>query len=171
MICPLCWQDTDYNDLSKLDELKLTLSFGYIKNRFQTGLLRSAYLVLFRIFGYQYAKHDVVQVLRRRILDPSLATPDLRTLVGELRKNTINIDKDYFVIHGFMDGIPFFQVIIRLKGATESHQFVMMPVPHEKSDQFFHTAAKIACENPKMTFNNIPHQAIFTEAVPTNDRA
>lgn len=146
-----------------VEPLEITLNFGYIKNQFQTALLRAAYLVLFRIFEYEYAKHDIVQAIRRRIVDPSLDTPDLGTLIGELRNSTIPVDNDYFVIRGFMDDIPFFMVVIRLKRETETSQFVIMPVPHRKSDQFFTIAAKVAGENPIMLFKNIPPQAIFID--------
>lgn len=150
------------------DNSQLTLEFGYSKNRFQTALLRCAYLVLFRIFGYHYIRNHVVQLVRRRIVDPSLDIPDIRTLVGVVKRNSVIVDNDYYVIHRFMDGIPFFQVVIRLKCTTESYQFVMMPVPHMNDDQFFVIAAKIARENPTLTFKNVPPQAIFTDAEQIN---
>lgn len=151
-----------------IEDLHITLNFGYIPNQFQTGLLRAAYLVLFRIFDYHYARHEVVQAVRRRIVDPSLDTPDVRTLVGELRNSTIPIDNDYFVIRGAMDDVPFFMVVIRLKRATESRHFVMMPVPHLRSGEFFNVAAKVARETPRMNLKRIPPEAIFTEAERTN---
>ena len=151
------------------DELKLTLLPGYTEDRFQTALLRSAYLILFQVFGYHYVRNRAVQELRRRISDPSLRSPDLATLIGAVQESSIVVDNDYYIVHGFMDDVPFFQVVIRHKRGTESRYFVMMPVPHKKEDQFFRIAAKVASENATMTIKNIPHHAIFTDAVQEGD--
>ena len=145
----------------RFDELHLTLNFGYIKNRFLTGLLRCAYLALFKCFGYEYAKQDVVQAIRRRICNMDIERPRLGSLIGELRNGTIPYTDPYFIVPGNVNGIQFYIVVIRLKKETETFHFVYMPVSVERCDKFFEMMERCANDNNGVKLT-IPHELVFT---------
>lgn len=145
----------------RFDELHLRLNFGYIKPRFQTGLLRCAYLALFKCFGYEYARADVVQVLRRRICNMDIEQPRLGSLIGELRKETIPYTDPYFIVPGNVSGIQFYLVVIRLKKETETFHFVCMPVPVQQCGEFFEKMERHPIDNNGVKLT-IPHELVFT---------
>lgn len=145
----------------RFGELHLTLNYGYIKNRFQTGLLRCAYLALFKCFGYEYAKADIVQILRRRVCDMDLEQPRLGSLIGELRNGNIQYTDAYFIVPGNVNGVHFYMVAIRLKKETETFHFVYMPVPVERSDEFFDMMERCSKDNNGVKLT-IPHELVFT---------
>ena len=144
-----------------IDELNLTLPFGYIKNRFQTALLRCAYLAVFKCFGYEYAKHDVVQVIRQRICAPSLEYPRLGSLIGELRDGEIPYKDPYIIVPGNVNGVEFFLVIIQLRKETTTIHCVFMPVPVERSDEFYGIMEHCS-EDYKGKMLHIPYELAFT---------
>ena len=82
----------------KVSQVDFTLYFNYITNNFQTAVLRAAYLILFKCFGYEYVQHDIVQVIRRRIADPSLGHPRLASLIFEARNLTPPYDSQHDVV-------------------------------------------------------------------------
>ncbi|QDT33302.1 HNH endonuclease [Thalassoglobus polymorphus] len=137
--------DPRVNDLVKdefqaglVEKMKVTFSFGYAKNQFNRAALRAAYLVLFRCFGYQYVVHDVVQILRRRICDPTQEFPRLGSMIVEFRnKDNFPDHEPHLVSVGNVNDVQFFLVILRVKKATISHIGVFMPAPTAPTDLFF----------------------------------
>lgn len=123
------------SDLVK--EFNVSFFLGYAKNPFQTALLRAAYLVLFKKFGYAYAKHDIVQILRRRICDPSVESPRLGSFIMELRNAKLPEAEPYLLTHGNVDGVPFYFVILRVKKSTTTFFGVYMPHPQADPDKYF----------------------------------
>lgn len=148
-------------EAGRFGELNLTINYGYIKNRFQTGLLRCAYLSLYKCFGYEYACTEIVQVLRRRICDMNQETPRLGSLIGELRNGAVPYTDPYFIVPGNVNGVQFFMVAIRLKKQTESYHFVYMPAPSDRSDEFFEMMERCSRDNDGVTLT-IPHELVFT---------
>ncbi|QDS98684.1 HNH endonuclease [Adhaeretor mobilis] len=142
-------------------ELNLTLLYGYNKNNFQTGLLRCAYLAVFKCFGYEYANHEVVQVIRRRICDSTLEHPRLESLIGELRDGSLPYRDSYVIVPGNVNGVEFFLVILLLRKETVTNQFVYMPVPVARCDEFCDMMERSSKDNDgkKLT---IPHELVFT---------
>ncbi len=110
-----------------VSEFSFTMPYGYSPPRFHAGLLRSAYLILFRTFGYRYACQPIVQQLRLRIHDPNLTEPDLGAMIVELKDFDPSVDKSYFVLPYEIYERQFYFVIIRLKRKTTSHLGVYMP--------------------------------------------
>jgi len=145
----------------KVSEVNVTLHFGYAKNNFQTAVLRAAYLVIFKCFGYQYAKHDVVQVIRRRICDLSLQHPRLGSLILELRNCRPPYDEPHLVTRGNVNGVEFFLVIIRVRKATTTYLGAYLPVPGDRDEEFFHVMEQCAREHHGETLT-IPATRIFT---------
>ena len=58
--------------------LKLDLEFGYVPARSLASLLRSAYLLMFRLFGYRYVYDRSAAVIRKAISEPLVETDLLK---------------------------------------------------------------------------------------------
>lgn len=143
-----------------IDKLTLRLKLGYIKDRFQKALLRSAYLAVFKCFGYEYANREVVQVIRRRISDTSLNYPRLGSLIGEIRNGKFKCKKSYAIAPGNVNGIDFFLVILQLRKETTTSHFVFMPSLTDNSDEFYEAMERSSMDNNGKTFN-IPSEILF----------
>ena len=143
-----------------IGEMGLTLNYGYSKDGFQTALLRCAYLAIFKCYGYEYARHEVVQVIRRRISDPSLRRPRLGSLIGRTRGEIPRSDP-YFVVPGQADGVDFLLVIVRLLGKTKTYHFVFMPMPSERCNEFYDVMERVSADPGHRTFT-IPYELGFT---------
>lgn len=59
-------------------ELKLHLEWGYVPVRSAVALLRSAYLLMFRLFGYRYVWDRSAVVIRESISQPTKETDGLK---------------------------------------------------------------------------------------------
>ena len=59
-------------------ELKLDLELGYQPVRSRAALVRSAYLLMFRIFGYRYVFDRSAAVIRKSITEPLVETDTLK---------------------------------------------------------------------------------------------
>lgn len=137
----------------RVENVHLTVSAGYVSNRFNVGLLRAAYLTLFCHCGYGYVKHEIVQIVRRRIADPALTHPNLKTLVLELSDFQAPVDNPYFIVCGNVNDVPFYLVIIRARRAITSHYGVFMPCPSEFDDDFFPIMELCAAEHNGKSLN------------------
>ena len=58
--------------------IKLDLKLGYEPVRSLTALLRSAYLLMFRLFGYSYVFDKSAEVIRKSITEPLVETDALK---------------------------------------------------------------------------------------------
>jgi hypothetical protein len=143
-----------------VEKVKFTLYFDYNSNNFKTAVLRAAYLVLFKCFGYEYAKHEIVQTVRRRIAGRQLGHPDLATLILELRDFIPPHDDQHFVVPGNVNGVEFFLVIIRIRCETTTYLGAYMPVPVDRCDEFFDLMELAAKEHNGETLA-IPTAAMF----------
>ncbi|MFC1588193.1 HNH endonuclease [Planctomycetota bacterium] len=146
---------------SNVSTMNCTLFFDYIKNNFQTDVLRAAYLIIFKCFDYRYVHHEVVQAIRRRIADPSLEHPRLASLILEARNFKPPYDAQHHVVPGNVNGVEFFLVIIRVRRATTTYLGAYLPVPVDRSDEFFGLMELCAKEhNGEML--TIPTEAMFS---------
>lgn len=143
-----------------VSHLNVTLYFDYIENNFQTAVLRAAYLVLFKCFGYEYAHHGIVQAIRRRIVDRTLEHPRLASLIIEARNFTPPYDAQYYVVPGNVNGVEFFLVIIRVRRKATTYLGAYLPVPAERSDEFFDLMEQAAKEHNGETLT-FPTAAMF----------
>lgn len=145
----------------KVSKLRFTVLCGYARNNFQSAVMRAAYLVVFKCFGYEFAKNEVVQVIRRRITDRSLANPDLGSLVVELHDCTFPYDEPHVVVPGDVNGVAFFLVIIRVRKFTTSYVGAYLPVPQARSEEFFELMEQYSHEHDGDTLT-IPIEGVFT---------
>jgi hypothetical protein len=58
--------------------IKLDMSEGYVPLRSAVALIRSAYLLMFRSFGYRYVLNASAQPIREQVANPLVETPVLR---------------------------------------------------------------------------------------------
>ena len=117
-------------------QIDFTIFYKYATNNFNTAVLRSAYLVLFDRFGYDYVRHEIVQAIRRRICDLSIIQPDLSSLIIELKSDAIKLDGSHFIVRRRVSGIDCFLVIIRVRKATTTYLGAFMPNASHPIDQF-----------------------------------
>ncbi len=141
-------------------EVNGTVFFGYRKNNFDTAVLRAAYLVLFKCFGYEYARHEVVQVVRRRIADPTLDRPRLASLIIGVRNFRSTRDSQHYVVPGNINGVGFFLAIIRVRKSTTSYVGAYMPIPGDRCDEFFDVMEQWEREHDGQSMT-IPASAVF----------
>ena len=139
----------DEFNAGRVSEMNCSISFGYAKSNFQTAVLRAAYLVLFKCFGYEYVKHEIVQIIRLGIADASLEHPRLSSLVFVLDDFESPFDGAHNVLPVTIDDIPSFLVIIRAQKATETFLGAFMPAPIDGSDRFFDVLEKFTKEHDK----------------------
>lgn len=151
----------DDTKAGKVDELHLMVSFGYNKNRFQTSLLRCAYLALFNRFGYEYAKHDVTQVIRHRICDTSLEHPRLGSLIGKFRDGTLPFRNSYTIVERNVNGVQCYLVAIQLHKQTTTRHFVFLPALVARCEEFFGMMEWYSKENGDKKLS-IPHKFFLT---------
>ena len=152
------WQD--FHD-GKVAEFAVTVSFQYAINNFNTALLRAAYLVLFKCFGYEYTQHEIIQTLRRRICDPTLEQPSLAALMIQLQNGELPHDEPHLVVPGNVNGVEFFLVILRLQKETTTWRGVFMPIPGDRESEFFTLMEQCAREHNGERLT-LPKEAIFT---------
>jgi hypothetical protein len=143
-----------------VSELKCTMYFRYSKKNFERALLRAAYLVAFKCFGYDYAMHDIAQVIRRRIVDPSLSHPRLSSMIIEADKFAPPHDLQHYIIPGNVTGVDFILVVIRVRRATTKYLAVFLPVPGDRSSEFFQLMEVSEKQNNGKTFR-IPPERIY----------
>lgn len=121
---------------NRVPQIDFTISFGFSENNFNTAVLRSAYLVLFKCFGYEYVKHDIVQVVRRRIMDESLESPKLNTLI--LGINFVPPwDAQHYIFESRINDVPCFVVIIRIRNRMTKYLAACLPIPGDRCHEFF----------------------------------
>jgi hypothetical protein len=142
-------------------ELSFSFSYGYALNLLNTALLRAAYLVLFKCFGYEYARHEIIQSLRRRICDTSLDQPQLGPLMIQLQNGELPYDEPHLIAPGNVNGVEFFLVILRLKKETTTWRGVYMPIPGERDAEFFGLMEQCSREHNGERLT-LPRKAIFT---------
>ena len=136
-----------------VSEVEFAIPFGYSENNFQTAVLRASYLVAFWRFGYEYAKHEIVQGVRRRICDPSLEHPRLSTLIAKLGKLAPKFDLPHFMVPGDVNGVGFLFVVIRVKKATTTYFGVHLPAPGDRCEEFFDLMEQYSREHDGATIS------------------
>ncbi len=132
-------------------ELNFTIPYGYKMNNFRTALLRAAYLALFKCMAYGYVKHEVIQVIRRRILDTSLKHPRLESLIVQLQNFVMPNGYEYLITQGQIDSIKFFLVTICLRKQTTTCHGIFIPCPGIRSSEFYDIIEQYSHENKKFT--------------------
>ncbi len=144
----------------KFAELTVKWSYGYSQSSFQRSVLRVAYLALFRLFGYEYARRDVAQLLRQRISDQSMLLPNLGPMIIHVQNDLGKSNWNYIVIPGKINAVAFFLVIIRVQKITSSYVGVFMPVPDDGCREFFQQMDQFEQEWAKKPFT-IPSDAEY----------
>jgi len=129
-------------------ELHLKFRGQYVPNLFNVAMVRAGYLALFAEHGYEYVKRDIVQGLRRRIIEPSTSHPDLSTLIAGFSSFS-GPDVPYLIRYGMVGHVPFCLAIIRVRRVNTAHFGVFFPAPSEADKDFFQIMAQHKAENPK----------------------
>ena len=131
------------------ENAKFTLSFPWFKERHsRVALLRMAFLMMFRQFGYSYILLPCMERVRRQILNPKDKTiPDAYIMqIDELRAaNKVT------VITAPTDHRSF---MVILKFSTDGQTFckgVIMPAPDDNQSTIYETLAEEQSQKDKFT--------------------
>jgi hypothetical protein len=120
----------------EIDSITATFSLGFKLNNFNTAIMRSAYLILFKCFGYEYVRHEILQTIRHRIMDETIEGPNLRALILGITF-TPPWDAQHYIFEALVGGMRCFVVVIRLRHATTRYLGAFFPCPAEPCDDFF----------------------------------
>lgn len=155
----LTTSEADFHS-GNVDEFTFTILYNYARNNFKTSLLRSAYLVLFKRFGYEYAKHSIANEIRKRVMDLSLEQPNIDSLIVEARGFRPPFDDQQYVIPGSINDAEFCLVILRIRRATTKYMGVYLPLPCDDCGKFFKLMNSFAKEQNGLKMS-IPAEAIL----------
>lgn len=144
-----------------ITDIQVTIELGFNHLKFQAALLKSAYLILFKCYGYEYSRHDIVQQIRRFLNALFHHSRTIETLVIEIRNFIPPYDYQHFVIPGKIGGVEFFLVIIRLQRITTNYHGVFLPVPIVGCEKFFEKMDAIKNVDEALTCS-IPREIIFS---------
>ena len=133
------------------EEISLNLKFGYNERASLVGLIRIAYLMMFRKFGYAYILQDFANQIRQQIKKPFEESPMLESVRWRIEKLPINTS----VITIIKEPLEFrsFYVIIKLTENAKHLSGVILPGMNQQNINIYTTLKEL--EN-KETFKVIP---------------
>jgi hypothetical protein len=107
--------------------INLNVNLGYNENRSLVALVRSAYLLMFRTFGYRYVLDSSAKVVREQLQNPPQKMPVLSGIMWRITEpvppgNTLTI------MHT-PESIRSFLAILRLDDDTGHAAAVTLPAP------------------------------------------
>jgi hypothetical protein len=117
----------------QVETLDLNLSLGYVPGRAYLGLLRIAYLTMFKRLGYRYILSPAAGVIRRLISEFKRPAPELGRIVAELTRISPVPTKPVLCVP-----VPSANVVIvMMKFVTnrERHYATLMPFPHIEAER------------------------------------
>lgn len=129
-----------------IDEINLTLNFGYVPIRSTVALIRSAYLLMFRTFGYRYVFDKSTEVLRNQIASPLEETNLVRAVTWEL--NSEVPEQTCLAVTRWSDNTHSFLALLKLDVNSNRMAGVVIPPPNVDGEAFYQRFA--ALENKSM---------------------
>ena len=120
-------------------ELKLHLNLGYVPAFSVAALVRSAYLLMFRLFGYRYVQSRSAAVIRKAIVDPLVEIDVLKAVSWrvDFRPPTENGVSIVTMPREFRS----FMVFLTLDRSQNHVSAIALPPP-TAGLEFFHTLAQ-----------------------------
>ena len=122
-----------------VEEMHLSVNSGYIPLRTAVALIRSAYLLMFRTFGYRYVFDCSADVVRDQVADPTRET-DVLTGVA-YRVNAGLPSETALAIATAPNGQSCFLAVLELDHDSAHMAVVTLPPPGVDGADFFHTLA------------------------------
>jgi hypothetical protein len=144
----------------RVPKFAFTVPVPMVTNAIRTAVLRAAYLLAFKCFGYEYARNDVIQVVRRRIMDRSLPFPQLETLVLQFQNCNIPYDEPHLLARVVVHDLEALLVVLRVRRATTSYLGAFLPSPVEVCNEFFEIMHKASIELDGQTLT-IARESLF----------
>jgi hypothetical protein len=108
-------------------EIKLHMSFGYVPLRSAVALIRSAYLLMFRTFGYRYVLDASARPIREQLPTPLAETPVLRGISWRIDNDNSLAEQTQLAIA--VAPLQCFFAALRLCDEPRHVAAVMLPPP------------------------------------------
>lgn len=125
--------------LSGAKTIKLRGSFGYVHRRTVVALIRSAYLLMFRVFGYRYVLDVGARPLREQLQDPLAEAPILNSTMWRIPDVTIT--ESCVAIVSEPQELRSFLVLLKLNDEPCHMAGVFMPPPRFDGAAFYERLA------------------------------
>lgn len=124
--------------LSGQPKIYLNVNFGYNSMRSLAALVRAAYLLMFRYFGYRYVLDVSAKSVNRQIQNPFEPTGVFSGIIWRV-EDQISSDFPLPAVAVVSEPIEFqcFMAVLRLDGASSHYGAVTLPPPGEDGTQLF----------------------------------
>jgi hypothetical protein len=132
------------------EEISLNLKLGYNYRASLVGLIRIAYLMMFRYFGYSYILRDCVEQIRRQISHPFLELPVIECVRWKIEDLSV---ANIVSVITEPEEFRAFYVIIKLTTDAKHLSGVIFPGFGQQSKNIYSTLAQI---KNKETFTIFP---------------
>ena len=115
-------------------EIKLHMSLGYNENRSLVALVRSAYLLMFRTFGYRYVFDASAATVREQLKNPMEKTAKLDGIMWRIEE-TIPEEADLCIMHT-PEWLRSFFIVLRLDEQRHVAGVTLPPPGTDGSDLY-----------------------------------
>jgi hypothetical protein len=123
-----------------VEEIRLELNFGYVPLRSVVALIRSAYLLMFRTFGYRYVFDVSAQAIRNKITEPLRETEVLKGI--SWRVDTQVVSDTALAITTAPEQFRSFVAFLKLDKNPDHLAAVALPPPGVEGVGFFRNLAE-----------------------------
>jgi hypothetical protein len=116
-------------------EFQLRINFGYNHRRSLVGLLRAAYLLMFRYFGYGYVLDASARPIQRQIqhpLEPTVALNGINWRISD----PVPVENVVAIMHQPQEFQCIF-VILQLDTQTKHYAGIALPPPGQDGAEFY----------------------------------
>ena len=134
-------------------KIDLHMSLGYNENRSMVALVRAAYLLMFRTFGYRYVFDPSAAPVRRQLQDPVQRTPILDGVIWRIPA-AIPVGSSLAIMHSPESTRSFF-VILSLDQDSGHVAGVALPPPGTDGSELYQRLRLPEFQGPK-TLHPLP---------------
>jgi hypothetical protein len=128
-------------------EIHLRINFGYNHLRSSVGLLRAAYLLMFRYFGYRYVLDSSARPIQWQIQHPLESTATLNGIMWRI-SDPVSIKNEVTIIEQPQE-FRCFLVILQLDAETKHYAAVALPPPGQDGAEFYKRLRSPSARGPR----------------------
>jgi len=134
-------------------KFNMKLKFPFTPNRHESGLLRCAYLAMFRKYGYQYLSLNPVERIRAKICDWDSKDLDFANQIMSTDSELAKCADPYLVAKQIKAEPHYSVIILRLHTEITRYRIILMPPRCDCAETFFQTVDQLKNESDRPSFN------------------